>query len=120
MENLFLKKGYCTEIELEKVYAVQKEYQTHIGTILLNWGVITQEQLLEVYSEYFYIPLFNRSIYGESQKIELSIPNEFWLKYNLFPIVRDSHKILLVTDNPYNIKIFSFIEQELELEVEIF
>jgi general secretion pathway protein E len=120
LENLFLKKGYCTEIELEKVYAVQKEYQTHIGTILLNWGVITQEQLLEVYSEYFYIPLFNRSIYGESQKIELSIPNEFWLKYNLFPIVRDSHKILLVTDNPYNIKIFSFIEQELELEVELF
>ena len=120
MENLFLKKGYCTEIELEKVYAVQKEYQTHIGTILLNWGVITQEQLLEVYSEYFGIPLFNRGTYEEAQKIETSIPNEFFLKYNLFPIVKDSKKISLITDNPYNINIFSFIEQELDIEGDIF
>jgi general secretion pathway protein E len=120
LENLFLKKGYCTEIELEKVYAVQKEYQTHIGTILLNWGVITQEQLIEVYSEYFSISLFNKSMSGEAQKIETSIPNSFWLKYNLFPIINLHQKISLITDNPYNIKIFSFIEQELELEVELF
>jgi general secretion pathway protein E len=120
LENLFLNKGYCTEIELEKVYAVQKEYHTHIGTILLNWGVITQEQLLEVYSEYFEIPLFKRGAYGEALKVETSIPPEFFLKYNIFPIKKDIYKILLVTDNPYNIKIFSFIEQDLNVEVELF
>lgn len=120
LEKLFLAKHYCTEIELEKVYAVQKEYETHIGTILLNWGVITQEQLLEVYSEYFSIALFNRGNYGETHKVENSIPNEFWLKYNLFPIVKNTDKISLLTDNPYNIKIFAFIEQELNLETEIF
>ena len=86
MEKLFLAKKYCTEAELEKVYAVQKEYQGHIGTILLNWGVITQEQLLEIYSEYFSIPLFNKKDYGEYQKIETSIPNEFWIKNKLFPV----------------------------------
>ena len=120
MEEIFLAKRYCTEVELEKVYAVQKEYQGHIGTILLNWGVITQEQLLEVYSEYFSIPLFNRSSYGETQKVETFIPNEFWLKYNLFPFQQNRESIYLVTDNPYNIKIFSFIEQELNLETELF
>ena len=117
MEKLFLEKKYCTEVELEKVYAVQKEYQGHVGTILLNWGVITQEQLLEVYSEYFSIPLFNRNDYDETQKIESSIPNNFWLKHNLFPLKYDSEKIYLITDDPYNIKIFSFIEQELNVEI---
>ncbi|SFV70324.1 Type IV fimbrial assembly, ATPase PilB [hydrothermal vent metagenome] len=120
MEELFLEKKYCTQIELEKVYAVQKEYQGHIGTILLNWGVITQEQLLEVYSEYFSIPLFNRDNYGDTQKIETSIPHDFWLKYNLFPIKQENETIHLITDDPYNIKIFSFIEQELNLETDIF
>ena len=120
METLFLEKKYCTEVELEKVYAVQKEYKGHIGTILLNWGVITQEQLLEVYSEYFSIPLFNKDLYPVSQKIETTIPNEFWLKYNIFPLKEDNNKIYLLTDEPYNIKIFSFIEQELKLEVVLF
>jgi len=120
LEELFLEKKYCTQLELEKVYAVQKEYQGHIGTILLNWGVITQEQLLEVYSEYFSMPLFNRSEYGDAQKLEITIPNDFWLKYNLFPIQQDSDSIYLITDDPYNIKVFSFIEQELNLETYIF
>jgi type IV pilus assembly protein PilB len=115
LEEIFLEKKYCTEIELEKVYAVQKEYQGHVGTILLNWGVITQEQLLEVYSEYFSIPLFNRADYGDTQKIETAIPNDFWINYNLFPIKQESEIIYLLTDDPYNIKIFSFIEQELNL-----
>lgn len=120
MEELFLAKGYCTEVELEKVRAVQKEYQGHIGTILLNWGIITQEQLLEVYSEYFSIPLFNRDNFGEAQKVETTISDDFWLKYNLFPIQKDNKKIYLVTDEPYNIKVFSFVEQELDLEVQLF
>ena len=119
MENLFLKKGFCTESELEKVYAVQKEYETHIGTILLNWGVITQEQLLEIYSEYFDIPLMNRNLYEDAQKIETSIPNEFFLKYNFFPVKKDIKKIYLITDNPFNLDIFSFIEQELNLNIDI-
>ena len=120
MEALFIAKKYCTENELEKVYAVQKEYQGHIGTILLNWGVITQEQLLEVYSEYFSIPLFNRDDFAEAQKVETSIPNDFWLKYNLFPVKQENKTIYLLTDDPYNIKIFSFIEQELDLEISLF
>jgi general secretion pathway protein E len=119
LETLFLEKQYCSKLELEKVHAVQKEYQGHIGVILLNWGIITQEQLLEVYSDYFSIPLFNQDNYGEIQKIETSIPYEFWLKYNLFPIKKEAKEIYLITDNPYNLKVFSFIEQELDLEVNL-
>ena len=119
METLFLAKKYCSELELEKVHAVQKEYQGHIGIILLNWGIITQEQLLEVYSDYFSIPLFDPNRHGEIQKIETSIPYEFWLKYNLFPIKKEPKHIDLITDNPYNLKVFSFIEQELDLEVNL-
>ena len=119
METLFLAKKYCSELELEKVHAVQKEYEGHIGTILLNWGIITQEQLLEVYSDYFSIPLFDPNRHGEIQKIETFIPYEFWLKYNLFPIKQESKHIYLITDNPYNLKVFSFIEQELDLEVNL-
>ena len=120
MEELFLAKGYCTQIELEKVYAVQKEYQGHIGTILLNWGIITQEQLIEVYSEYFSIPVFNSDDFDDIKKIETTIPNEFWLKYNLFPIKEDRDYIYLLTNDPYNIKVFSFIEQELQKEIKLF
>lgn len=117
MEEIFLNRGYCTEDDIEKVKAVQKEFQGRIGVMLLNWGVITQDQLLEVYSEYFSIPLFDRSLYGDATKIITDIPNEFWLKHNLFPLKKDTSTIYLLSDDPYKAKIFSFIEQELNLEV---
>jgi general secretion pathway protein E len=120
LEKIFLEKGYCTKIELEKVYAVKQEYDGYVGNMLLNWGIITQEQLLEVYSEYFSIPLFDGMRNIEVIKIESSIPSNYWLKHNLFPFKEDSKKIYLLTDNPHNIKNFSFIEQELELDVEVF
>ena len=119
MEELFLNKGYCTQEDIEKVQVVQKEFQGRIGVMLLNWGVITQEQLFEVYSEYFMIPIIDKNSYN-IDKIITTISNEFWLKHNLFPFRKDNSVIYLLIDDPYKAEIFFFIEQELDLEVRIF
>ena len=120
METLFLERGYCTPEDIEKVAVVQKEYHSRIGIMLLNWGVITQEQLLDVYSNFFKIPLFQKSIDVDVEKIETTIQNNFWIQHNLFPFKKNLHLLYLLTDNPYSSKIVSFVEQELDIDVEIF
>ncbi|CAA6819871.1 MAG: Type IV fimbrial assembly, ATPase PilB [uncultured Sulfurovum sp.] len=120
MEELFLTKGYCTKEDLEKVAVVQQEYLGRTGSMLLNWGIITEEQLLNVYSEYFEILLFDKKKYSVGEKVLTTITNEFWIKHHLFPIKKDNNILYVISDSPYNTKVFSFLEQELGLEIELF
>ncbi len=118
MEELFLSKGFCTQEDIAKVKAVQKEYEGRIGTILLNWGIITQEQLLEVYSEYFDIPYLDSCEILDI--VETNISTTFWVQNRVFPIKKDKNYLSLILNDPFKIELFSFIEQQTSLEVKPF
>jgi len=118
LEELFLSKGFCTPEDIAKVKAVQKEYQGRIGTILLNWGIITQEQLLEIYSIYFNIPYMDIESGYEVNKIEgIDISNGFWIENRIFPMKKEENKLTIILNDPFKIDLFSFIELQTALVV---
>jgi len=117
LEELFLSKGFCTLEDIAKVKTVQKEYEGRIGTILLNWGIITQEQLLEIYSAYFDIPYMESSEGYEIKKLDsLDIPNSFWVQNKVFPLEKSNKDLKIILNDPFKIDIFSFIELQTSLE----
>ena len=117
MEELFLSKGFCTTEDIAKVQAVQKEYEGRTGMILLNWGIITEEQLLEVYSSYFEIDYLEESEFEEKEAILTSITNNFWVQNRVFPIQKKNNFLEIVLNDPFKTDVFSFIEQESELQI---
>jgi len=117
LKELFLAKGFCTTEEIAKVQAVQKEYEGRIGTILLNWGIITEEQLLQIYSLYFEIPYLDESECEVKSTIVTDISNNFWVQNRVFPIAKSRINLEIVVNDPFKIDIFSFIAQKLGLEI---
>ena len=117
MEELFLAKGFCTTEDIAKVQAVQKEYEGRIGTILLNWGIITEEQLLEIYSLYFGIPYLDDSECEVKSTISTDISNNFWVQNRVFPIAKNKTDLEIAVNDPFKTDVFSFIEQESGLEI---
>ncbi len=117
MEELFLAKGFCTQEDIAKVQAVQKEYEGRIGTILLNWGIITEEQLLEIYSLYFGIPYLDDSECEVKSTISTDISNNFWVQNRVFPIAKNKTDLEIAVNDPFKTDVFSFIEQESGLEI---
>ncbi len=120
MEELFLAKGFCTKEDIAKALAVQKEYKGRIGTILLNLGIITEEQLLEVYSLYFEIPYLDESKCEVKNTVITDISNNFWVQNRVFPIERNRDSLKIVTNDPFKTDLFSFIEQLSGLEVNLY
>ena len=120
MEELFLSQGFCTPSDIAKVKAVQKEYQGRIGIILLNWGIITEEQLLEVYSLYFNIEYLDDNKHDRKEIIATDIADRFWVQNRVFPIEKDEFYIKIVLNNPFKMDLFSFIEQKISLKIQIF
>lgn len=117
MEKLFLAKGFCTTEDIAKVQAVQKEYDGRIGTIFLNWGIITEEQLLEIYSLYFEIPYLDESECEEKSTIVTEISNNFWVQNRVFPIAKNETDLKIVVNDPFKTDVFSFIEQQSGLKI---
>lgn len=119
MEELFLDKGFCTKEDIAKALAVQKEYKGRIGTILLNLGIITEEQLLEVYSLYFEIPYLDESKCEVKNTVITDISNNFWVQNRVFPIEKNRSSLKIVINDPFKTDLFSFIEQLIGLEVNL-
>jgi general secretion pathway protein E len=117
LEELFLSKGFCSIEDIAKVKAVQKEYEGRIGNILLNWGIITQEQLLEVYSEYFDIPYIDEYTQEIKKIDDINIVNSFWVQNRVFPFKKDNKYLYIILNDPFKIDLFSFIEEQTNLEI---
>ena len=63
LEEIFLKtlldRGYVKEEDIKQAKEIQKKYHSHIGTILLNLGILSEKDYLNILSELFDIPILN-------------------------------------------------------------
>lgn len=106
--QILLSKSYCDEESLKRALDVQKVYGGKIGSILLNMGAITEDQLLESLSEQLEMP-YLRSVEGMTLH-HLPLDIRFLREQNLFPYQETANSLSILTTNPLNSSAFSLIE----------
>ena len=106
--QILLNKSYCDEDSLKRALDVQKGYGGKIGSILLNMGAITEDQLLESLSFQLDIP-YLRSVEGLSL-VHLPLDVRFLREQNLYPYQETPDSVSILTTNPLNSSAFSLIE----------
>jgi type II secretory ATPase GspE/PulE/Tfp pilus assembly ATPase PilB-like protein len=106
--QILLNKSYCDEDSLKRALDVQKGYGGKIGSILLNMGAITEDQLLESLSFQLDIP-YLRTVEGMSL-VHLPLDIRFLREQNLYPYQETPDSVSILTTNPLNSSAFSLIE----------
>ncbi|MEI6206350.1 MAG: ATPase, T2SS/T4P/T4SS family [Desulfuromonadales bacterium] len=106
--QILLANSFCDEESLKRALDVQKGYGGKIGSILLNMGAITEDQLLESLSCQLEIP-YLRSVEGLSLHL-LPLDVRFLREQNLFPYQETQDSVRILTTNPLNSSAFSLIE----------
>lgn len=106
--QILLDKTFCDEESLKRALDVQKGYGGKIGSILLNMGAITEDQLLETLSFQLQIP-YLRSIEGLALH-HLPLDVRFLREQNLYPYQESKDAVSILTTNPLNSSAFSLIE----------
>jgi type II secretory ATPase GspE/PulE/Tfp pilus assembly ATPase PilB-like protein len=106
--QILLAKSFCDEESLKRALDVQKGYGGKIGSILLNMGAITEDQLLETLSSQLEIP-YLRSVEGMALH-HLPLDVRFLREQNLFPYQETPDSVSILTTNPLNSSAFSLIE----------
>jgi len=73
--EIIVEKGFCSEEDIQRALSVQEKYGSKIGTILINMGTITEDQLLDALSDQFSIPFLKDP--GELSFVDIGISFNF-------------------------------------------
>lgn len=113
LEEILQQKFNLKEEDLKKAYLLREELSLPFGQVLLNLGLISEEQLIEAFSIYLDIPVL------ESYEVDDSVKNgltqgldlNFLIDRNIIPIKfdRDSQTLHLAVNDPFNYEIFNYI-----------
>jgi type II secretory ATPase GspE/PulE/Tfp pilus assembly ATPase PilB-like protein len=120
LDEALLRAGYCKESDLEQARSVQKEYGGRLGHIMLNMGLITEDQLIDSLSECLKLSRLS-DIPERPQLLRVSkIKPEFLLKNNVFLLSGGQEETWVATNDPFNLEIFSLIERIVSKPVRLY
>ncbi len=101
--EILLKSKQINKEQLEKALVIQKKKQVSLRNILVEQGVISEEDLLSLLSEHLYIPTLHISRYKFDPKIVQLIPERLARQYNIIPLSRMANTLTVAISDPLNI-----------------
>jgi type II secretion system protein E len=95
-------RGLITPEQLAEVTAAQKGSSERIDQALIRSGLVSERDMLAVYSEQFAIPVVELSEKDIDPELLKLVPSRLVHKYALMPICRNGKGIRVATSDPFN------------------
>jgi type IV pilus assembly protein PilB len=95
-----VEKGLITAEQLETALTIQKTTPRLLGSILLEMGHIGEEDLLQIISNRFNLPIYRFNGDPIDQDTISSIPIDIVQKHKCVPLERENGRIKLAIGNP--------------------
>jgi len=103
MGDILLDAGVITNEQLTEALAEQKASNKRLGQILIEKGFISEEKLMEVLAEQLGVEKVNLYNYNIDPSVATSIPTYLAQRYQVIPIEKREGKVILAMADPLNI-----------------
>jgi len=101
--EILLKSKRLSKEQLEKALKTQKEKQIPLKSVLVEQGIISEEELLSLLSEQLYVPTLHLTKYKFDTEITSLIPERMAKQYNIIPLSRMGNTLTVAVSDPLNI-----------------
>jgi type IV pilus assembly protein PilB len=101
--TLLLEKGYITQDQLRTALTIQTNSNKKIGGILLDTGIISEEQLTEVISERLRIPKINLSSVVINPRVVSAISVDIARRYKVLPVFKIGNTMTVAMVDPLDV-----------------
>jgi len=109
--QLLLEHGLLTEEQLNEALDVQRTSAELIGKIMVNLGFVKESDVLKMHALQLGVPFVDLGRMKIMPVIAKSLPPHIAQKHKIIPISKDKHRIVLAMANPLNV--FAIDEVEL-------
>ncbi|MFN3476439.1 MAG: type II secretion system ATPase GspE [Candidatus Methylomirabilales bacterium] len=121
LEEILLERGTLTVEQLQEALARQREGGGHLGRILQEMGLVSEEEFLEVMSLHLGIPSLSLS----DPELPLhratdAFPLKFMQQYRFFPLKFEKGILTVVMSDPTDVETIDSIRFRLGCEVKVY
>jgi len=120
--KILISKGIITEIQLSRAIAAQHDSGKILGTILVELGYATQDNIAQALADQLSIPYFALSDDFKLEKEEVKlVPENVARRYCMFPVRNQNdsshHSIILVMRDPLDVEAVATVRSLTRLEI---
>jgi type IV pilus assembly protein PilB len=101
--ELLLEKKYVTPDQIKTALDIQKKTGKKLGHILVDAGIIHEDQLVEAISERLKIPRINIASMVINPEVIKLVPVNIARKYNVLPVLRMENNLTVAMVDPLDI-----------------
>jgi len=107
--DLMVAHGIVTQSQLQQALKRQSQVGGHIGSILIEMGYLSNEQLLKFLSKQTGVPSLNLYKYNINQRIVGLIPIDKINTLKVLPVAANEHVVTVAMVNPHDFEAISEI-----------
>jgi type IV pilus assembly protein PilB len=101
--TLLIEAGLITEDQLAEALEDQKSSQERLGTILVRRKAITEDVLIRTLSVQLEIPPYDPNIHKVTSEAVTAVPHELARKYGVLPLSIENGRIQVAMSDPLNL-----------------
>ncbi|MCU0651461.1 MAG: GspE/PulE family protein [Candidatus Omnitrophica bacterium] len=117
LSKVLIDSGKITAEQLEKALFIQRKAGRELKEILINEGILSEDELLSVISYHLNIPFVDPSRYEIDPKIIATIPEDLARKHVFFPLYKIGKTLLIAVAEPLDILTIDNLRLSLGCEV---
>ncbi|UCC69032.1 MAG: Flp pilus assembly complex ATPase component TadA, partial [Armatimonadota bacterium] len=101
--QILLEKGLITQEQLDEGLKVQKNTSEQIGRILVDLGYVVERDVLRAHAEQLGIPFLELDRVSVDEDVAKAIPQTVVQRYNAIPIRRSGNRLTVAMADPTNV-----------------
>ena len=101
--DILLEKGVISQEQLDEALNVQKNTTEQIGRILTDLGHVTDRDVLRAHAEQLGIPFLELDQTSVDEDVAKAIPQSVVQRYNAVPIRRSGNRLTVAMSDPSNV-----------------
>jgi len=108
--DILIEAGLITDDDLHKALAEQSQNrELKVGQILIKMGVMTEVELISALAKKFHMPFVDLDEYTINPLVVEEIESDILLRFQVLPIASDEHTLTLAASDPLDIEGFDII-----------
>lgn len=115
--DLLVRKGLLTPEQKEKALAANRESGRRLGEILVEWGILDDEDIARVLAEQAGLPFFRLRKGLADPRIVGLVPREKATLYEVLPLFRIHNRLTVAVGDPNKIFVLDVIRKLTECDV---
>jgi type IV pilus assembly protein PilB len=101
--QILLEKGLITQEQLDEALQVQKNTTEQLGRILVDLGYVSERDVLRAHAEQLGVPFLELDRTSVDEDVAKAIPQSVVQRYNAVPIRREGNRLTVAMADPTNV-----------------